>query len=277
MKSNNSILKHIGFWLLFFLGQSFLFGGGTFDSFYFVKNIAIVSLQALAVYLNLLFLIPHLLVKKKYLLYVAVVVIGLYLIYAISFDAIGVCFSIFFPDTTRGGVVDGNWWPSEFWNILAGSAPYAIVLLASTIFYLLSENKEKLSGLNDASNRNLDPLGNQLLEDSNPKNDTILLKEGKVIHRLETKDIFYVQGMKEYVSWKTRDKKLITLHSLANLEALLANKGFIRTHKSYIINAKLVSAIRYDSVEVEGKRIPIGRSYRTRVQNAFQSDFSLKG
>lgn len=100
-----------------------------------------------------------------------------------------------------------------------------------------------------------------------------MLKEGKVIHRLNVEDILYVQGMKEYVSWHTVDRKLVTLHSLASLEELLANKGFLRTHKSFIVNTKCVNAIRYDSLDVPGSKIPIGRSTEHKYKTVFSQRF----
>lgn len=259
---SNPYIRHIGFWLLFLLVQSILFGGGNGLEFYLAKNVAIVSLQAIIVYTNFYLLIPNLLLKKRYLLYIGTSVIGVYLIYAISFDVIALSFSIFFPSTTRGGSDLAYWWPSDFWRILSGSAPYSVMLLASTIFQLVNGNPKEIDVPTEGA------------DTSSPEDeDTLMLKEGKVIHRLNVDDILYVQGMKEYVSWHTADKKLITLHSLANLEETLSSKGFLRTHKSFIVNIKCVNVIRYDSLDVPGNKTPIGRSYRAQVQNCFKSQY----
>lgn len=260
--ASNQYIRHVGFWLIFLLVQSVLFGGGNGLGFYLAKNVAIVSLQAIVVYTNFYLLIPNLLLKKRYLPYIGTSIIGVYLIYAISFDVIGLSFSIFFPSTTRGGSGLANWWPSDFWRILSGSVPYSLMLLASTIFQLVNGTPKEIEILSED------------IDTSSPEDeDTLMLKEGKVIHRLNVDDILYVQGMKEYVSWHTADKKLITLHSLANLEETLRSKGFLRTHKSFIVNTKCVNAIRYDSLDVPGSKIPIGRSYRAQVQNCFKSHY----
>lgn len=256
--------RHLAFWLLYWFVQSLLFSGGRHLDFYLAKNLAIVSLQALLVYANLA-LLTKLLFRQKYLIYTLISVGLIYLTYAISFEVIGVSFAISFPGVTRMALPgNSSWWPTDFWQILSGSAPYSIALLGSTIFYLLKLNKP--TTLNESlaeNNRSARP---------SEEDYTLMLKEGKVIHRLDVRDILYVQGMKEYVSWHTADKKLITLHSLANLEVLLGKKGFLRTHKSFIVNTKCVEVIKYDSVEIPGKKIPIGRSYRSKVQDCFQSE-----
>lgn len=264
--SKTPIFRHIAFWLFFWLVQSVLFEGGRHLDFYLAKNIAIVSLQALLVYTNL-HLFTKLLAKQKYLLYALASLISIYLIFAVSFEVIGVSFAIFFPGVTRLVLTgESSWWPNDFWQILSGSAPYSIALLGSTIFYLLRSNRLLLAKSHPAESST--PVEASPAEGEH----TLMLKEGKVIHQLDIREILYVQGMKEYVSWHTKDKKLVTLHSLANLETLLGNRGFLRTHKSFIVNTKRVEVIKYDSVEIPGKKIPIGRSYRSKVQDCFRSE-----
>ncbi|GAB5528084.1 MAG: hypothetical protein Roseis2KO_59560 [Roseivirga sp.] len=256
--------RHIVFWVVFWLLQSLLFSGGRHLDFYLAKNLAIVLLQVLLVYANLR-LITKLLSKHKYLIYALCSATLIYFTYAISFEVIGLSFAIFFPGVTRM-TVPGNtsWWPSDFWQVLSGSAPYSIALLGSTIYHLLRLERP----VNDAPSS----AEKDIAPDNTEEEYTLMLKEGKVIHRLDIRDILYVQGMKEYVSWHTADKRLVTLHSLSSLEALLGEKGFLRTHKSFIVNTRRVELIKYDSVEIPGKKIPIGRSYRTKVQNCFRSE-----
>lgn len=262
--SKTITFRHIAFWLVFWLLQSLLFSGGRHFDFYLAKNVAIVLLQAMLVYTNLR-LITKLLSKHKYLVYALFSAILTYLTYAVSFEVIGLSFSIFFPGVTRMVVPgDTSWWPTDFWQILSGSAPYSIALLGSTIYHLLKLERP-LTDTPSSVEKDVEP-------DRTEEEYTLMLKEGKVIHRLDIRDILYVQGMKEYVSWHMTDKRLVTLHSLANLEVLLGEKGFLRTHKSFIVNTKCVEVIKYDSVEIPGKKIPIGRSYRSRVQNCFRSE-----
>jgi len=255
------VFKHLLLWILFWLVQSLLFSGGHAIQDYLVKNVAIVGLQAVLVYLNI-----HgmwkLLDQGKYMTYGMAALVSIYGVYAISKEAIGLSFSLFIPGVKFIIYRAHGWWPTDFWSILSGSAPYSIALLASTVYLLIKHRPAEISTKQDSTKTSK--------EES--ENHTLMLKEGKVVHRLDLRDILFIQGMKEYVSWHTRDKKVVTLHSLASLENSLASKGFMRTHKSFIVNTRCVNTVKYDALEIPGNRIPIGRSYREKVQGHFKSD-----
>jgi len=78
-------------------------------------------------------------------------------------------------------------------------------------------------------------------------------------------DILYIEGLREYVSIFTSEKRIITLETLKNMELLLAEQNFIRIHKSYIINKGKVNAINGNMVELGKQKIPIGKSYKAEV------------
>ncbi len=257
---HKKIYQHLGFWLVFWFVQSLLFSGGRHLDFYLVKNIVIVGLQVIIVYVNwhLLF---RLIATKRYLLFSLISISLVYLIYSIAYTLIDAILSMAFPNIKALTPYKFKWGTS-FWTVLSGSAPYSIALLGSTVFGLIRENNNLI---------NQTPAS-EAPEKPEEEENTLMLKEGKVIHRLPIEDILFVQGMKEYVSWHTKDKRLVTLHSLSSLEDQLGDKGFLRTHKSFIVNTKCVNAIRYDSLEIPGTKIPIGRSYRSRVQDCFQSE-----
>lgn len=102
--------------------------------------------------------------------------------------------------------------------------------------------------------------------------NTLVIREGKTIHRIPTDSILYIKGLKEYVVWHTEQGKLITLHSLAHLKEYLRLYGFIQTHKSYIVNALKVNRMDYGFVYLHKAQIPIGRSFRSQVREMFKED-----
>jgi DNA-binding LytR/AlgR family response regulator len=101
-------------------------------------------------------------------------------------------------------------------------------------------------------------------------NDKIVIKEGKKIHRLNAKDIFYIKGLKEYVVWHTTDGKLITLHSLSYLSDYLNSFDFIQIHKSYIVNKQKMSVLEFGFVHINKEKIPVGRTYREKLREHFR-------
>ncbi len=252
-------LKHLLVWLIIWFVESLLFSWGRDLHFYLVKNVAIVSLQAIVVYINWSVLARIKWNKLIHLVnYAVFIVILVYLIFAISFQTIDYSFSLFFPEIRKIGVSE-SWWPTGFWRILSGSAPYSIALLVSTIFHLV------------VGKRNTSEVETDIAE--NPRSNGILtLKDGKTIHRIKKTDVLFIEGLKEYVNWHTDEQQIITLHSLRKIEDLLKEEGFLRIHKSFIVNTSHINTIKYNWIEVPGKRLPIGRSYRAIVSKYFQTD-----
>ncbi len=97
-----------------------------------------------------------------------------------------------------------------------------------------------------------------------PETSLIVKADGQT-HRIFTKDILYIEGLKEYVTIHTPDKKIITLESLKKLIEELPGSDFIRVHKSFIVNLKKVSSHSTHDLTIEAKKIPIGSSYRDDV------------
>jgi len=59
------------------------------------------------------------------------------------------------------------------------------------------------------------------------------------------------------------------------MEEKLPNDGFLRIHKSFIVSVSRIEAFTAHTIEVRGKEIPIGRSYKNTVLNALQLNGSL--
>ncbi|WP_430811762.1 MULTISPECIES: LytR/AlgR family response regulator transcription factor [unclassified Carboxylicivirga] len=95
----------------------------------------------------------------------------------------------------------------------------------------------------------------------------MMVKADHKIYRIRFKDICYIEGLREYVSFHCVNGRIITLESLRKLEQQLAPHGFMRVHKSYIVNVERIVAfygnqLKLDNVE---KYIPIGKSYKEVV------------
>lgn len=95
--------------------------------------------------------------------------------------------------------------------------------------------------------------------------DFIFVKSGYKSVKVNISDILYLEGMKEYVVIYTRDRKYTKLDRMKNMESQLTGQGFIRIHKSYIVSVKNIDAVFGNTVEVNGKQLPIGRIYKNEV------------
>lgn len=98
----------------------------------------------------------------------------------------------------------------------------------------------------------------------------IYVKENKKVIKVNLSEILYVEGLSEYVQIYTDKKKIITKISMSGLEEKLPDDGFLRIHKSYIVSTSRIEAFTPHFVEVPGKELPIGRSYKNNVVEALQ-------
>jgi DNA-binding LytR/AlgR family response regulator len=78
-------------------------------------------------------------------------------------------------------------------------------------------------------------------------------------------EILYIESLKEYIRITTKDKNILTKFQLGQIEELLAKNNFIRIHRSFIVAKEKIEAFTATDIEINGKQIPIGRSYKELV------------
>ncbi len=98
----------------------------------------------------------------------------------------------------------------------------------------------------------------------------IYVKENKKVVKVHLSDILYVEGLSEYVQIYTPGKKIITKTSMTNMSDKLPDDNFMRIHKSFIVSLTKIEAFTSSSIEVPGKELPIGRSYKNSVLEVLQ-------
>jgi two-component system, LytTR family, response regulator len=90
----------------------------------------------------------------------------------------------------------------------------------------------------------------------------VFVKDGTKLVKIRLDDILYVEGLKDYVTIHTKEKKVVTLQRLKTLEDLLPPTRFIRIHHSYIVSVAAIEVIHKGEVQIGGALIPISDSYR---------------
>ncbi len=78
-------------------------------------------------------------------------------------------------------------------------------------------------------------------------------------------EILYIESMKEYIRVNTKVKSVLTKFKLTQVEELLSENNFLRIHRSFIVAKDKIEAFSATEVEMAGKRLPIGRSYKELV------------
>ena len=94
----------------------------------------------------------------------------------------------------------------------------------------------------------------------------IFFKSDKKFFRFYFEEILFIEGSGNYVKVHTATQKpILVLDKLSHLEKSLGNVGFIRTHKSFMVNLQHVKEIAGNRIIIHGVKVPIGASYRESV------------
>ena len=94
--------------------------------------------------------------------------------------------------------------------------------------------------------------------------DFIFVKSKSRLVKLKTKDIFFIEALKDYVVINTNTTRY-TIHStMKDIERKMPSESFVRVHRSYIVNLHKIFEIESPNLILEqnNKIIPIGGSYR---------------
>ncbi len=108
------------------------------------------------------------------------------------------------------------------------------------------------------------------------ESDFIFVKSDKKIVKIGLDEILYIEGLKDYVIIFTPAGRIITLQTMKNLEEKLPSDQFIRVHRSFIISLNRMKSISNNSVDVNGKQIPIGKLYRDPFMKVVEKDSLIK-
>ncbi|MNY49849.1 LytTr DNA-binding domain protein [compost metagenome] len=100
------------------------------------------------------------------------------------------------------------------------------------------------------------------------------LKSGGKFHKLNIDDILYIESLKDYVVAHCMSNKITAKYKISDLETELQGKGFLRIHRSYLINLKKVTAFTAHDIEIGSKEIPIGASYKEYVYKVLKNPVS---
>ena len=111
------------------------------------------------------------------------------------------------------------------------------------------------------------------------EDDAIFLKTEYKIVRINISHIRYVEAMSEYLRIYLKDypRPLIVLLSMKKMEERLPSHTFMRVHRSYIINLKMIQEISKNRISLgDDIEIPIGDSYRDQFNAYINSKFLSK-
>jgi two-component system LytT family response regulator len=90
----------------------------------------------------------------------------------------------------------------------------------------------------------------------------IFIKTEYRLEKVQLDKILFIEGMRDYRSIVTTEKRIMTLQTFGELEQELPAKQFCRVHKSYIVSLDKIETIERDRIRIGEELIPISDTFR---------------
>jgi DNA-binding LytR/AlgR family response regulator len=105
---------------------------------------------------------------------------------------------------------------------------------------------------------------------STVRGDHIFLFFDRKSVKVKLDDILFLEGLSNYVRIKLTTSTIVVYYTMSKILEKLDDR-FIRVHRSYIVNKDKIHAFTKDHIEIGDKTIPIGKSFRTEIEELFSS------
>ncbi|MBF9140505.1 LytR/AlgR family response regulator transcription factor [Hymenobacter properus] len=98
------------------------------------------------------------------------------------------------------------------------------------------------------------------------EDDTFFIRTEFQFLKLHYAEVAYVEAMRDFVKVHLLDGTVhITLVNLKHMEEQLPPALFVRTHRSFLVNARHIEAVTNQEVRVRGAEVPLGSTFRDAV------------
>ncbi|TDE03767.1 LytR/AlgR family response regulator transcription factor [Flavobacterium hiemivividum] len=108
---------------------------------------------------------------------------------------------------------------------------------------------------------------NKVAVDTNKKRPFIFIKiDKKKMKKIFLDEILVIECLKDYLKINTINGKFLIHSTLSDFTDQLPSGEFIRIHRSYTIAINKIDTVEGNSLEIDGMRYTIGRSYLEEVK-----------
>jgi two-component system LytT family response regulator len=105
-------------------------------------------------------------------------------------------------------------------------------------------------------------LNKNIPQENNSESPFIFVKiDKKRMKKIFFDEILVIESLKDYLKINTLTGKYIIHSTLSDFTDLLPERNFLRIHRSYTVAIDKIDAVEGNSIEIEGLRYVIGRSY----------------
>lgn len=78
-------------------------------------------------------------------------------------------------------------------------------------------------------------------------------------------DVIYIEGMLNYISFNTTQKKYVAYLSFSSIEQNFPDGMFVRIHKSYMVAVSKITSIGNAEVQLGSVSLPLSRNYKAKL------------
>jgi DNA-binding LytR/AlgR family response regulator len=97
--------------------------------------------------------------------------------------------------------------------------------------------------------------------------DYFYLKIANQMHKIKAEDILWAESYDNYTCIQTVKEKFVLSKTLKAIEEKLAGKGFLRVHRSYLINPNKITTIDNGYVFFNKLKVPISNEFKADLNN----------
>lgn len=98
-------------------------------------------------------------------------------------------------------------------------------------------------------------------------NKFLFVRHKNKLVKLNPEDVLYAEAQSNYTVIVTEKEKYTVSTTLGIIEERLIQFGFLRVHRSYLINLSRISAIEDDTVTIANQEIPLSRNNKQELMN----------
>lgn len=91
------------------------------------------------------------------------------------------------------------------------------------------------------------------------------IRTNQKIERVLLEDILYIEGLTNYITIHTKQKKFVAYLTLKAMEKNAFSEIFVRIHKSYLVPVSKIVAITANEVQLETISLPISRTFKSEM------------
>jgi DNA-binding LytR/AlgR family response regulator len=91
------------------------------------------------------------------------------------------------------------------------------------------------------------------------------VKRNNALISIEPTSIIYAEAADSYTKIVTAEENYMVSHNLKTIEEKLSGQGFMRVHRSYLVNFEKISSISEGSIFLDMHKVPLGISYRDEL------------